>query len=163
MHRSNNGGYGALTASPSVFEENESCGDACARQLPSLEWIKAYDFAWLWNDVAGGITLGLVLLATLGKGGDDAISIQAAGLQACLLMGTLYSGTMAIRARLVKNETGEIPIAAWVLDFALVLGVGLTQREVVARVRRRRLGFEGRRGLGLEPLRVLLAREFLCR
>ena len=63
MHRSNNGGYGSLTASPSVFEENESCGDACARQLPSLEWIKAYDFAWLWNDVAGGITLGLVLLA----------------------------------------------------------------------------------------------------
>ena len=56
-------GYGSLTASPSVFEENESCGDACARQLPSLEWIKAYDFAWLWNDVAGGITLGLVLLA----------------------------------------------------------------------------------------------------
>jgi predicted PurR-regulated permease PerM len=39
-------------------------------------------------------------------------------------MGTLYLGTMAIRARLVKNETGEIPIAAWVLDFALVLGVG---------------------------------------
>ena len=65
MHRStaHNGGYGSLTASPSVFEENESCGDACARQLPSLEWIKAYDFAWLWNDVAGGITLGLVLLA----------------------------------------------------------------------------------------------------
>ena len=72
MHRSNNGGYGSLTgygaarlttASPSVFEENESCGDACARQLPSLEWIKAYDFAWLWNDVAGGVTLGLVLLA----------------------------------------------------------------------------------------------------
>ena len=65
MHRSTApaGGYGSLTASPSVFEENESCGDACARQLPSLEWIKAYDFAWLWNDVAGGITLGLVLLA----------------------------------------------------------------------------------------------------
>merc|ERR1719305_196818 len=66
MHRStnHNGGYGALTASsPSVFEENESCGDACARQLPSLEWVKAYDFAWLWNDVAGGVTLGLVLLA----------------------------------------------------------------------------------------------------
>ena len=71
MHRSNNGGYGSLTgygaarlttAAPSVFEENESCGDACARQLPSLEWIKAYDFAWLWNDVAGGVTLGLVLL-----------------------------------------------------------------------------------------------------
>ena len=65
MHRSTApaGGYGSLTASPSVFEENESCGDACARQLPSLEWIKAYDFAWLWNDVAGGVTLGLVLLA----------------------------------------------------------------------------------------------------
>ena len=63
MHRSTAHNYGALTASPSVFEENESCGDACARQLPSLEWIKAYDFAWLWNDVAGGITLGLVLLA----------------------------------------------------------------------------------------------------
>ncbi len=74
MHRSanDNGGYGSLTgygaarlttASPSVFEENESCGDACARQLPSLEWIKAYDLSWLWNDVAGGVTLGLVLLA----------------------------------------------------------------------------------------------------
>ena len=63
MHRSTAHNYGSLTASPSVFEENESCGDACARQLPSLEWIKAYDFAWLWNDVAGGVTLGLVLLA----------------------------------------------------------------------------------------------------
>ena len=56
-------GYGSLRASPSVFEENESCGDACARKLPSVEWIGNYDFSWLWNDVLGGITLGLVLLA----------------------------------------------------------------------------------------------------
>ena len=27
MHRSTAHNYGALTASPSVFEENESCGD----------------------------------------------------------------------------------------------------------------------------------------
>ena len=60
MHRSTAHNYGALTASPSVFEENESCGDAYARQLPSLEWIKAYDLSWLWNDVAGGITLSSI-------------------------------------------------------------------------------------------------------
>ena len=60
MHRSTAHNYGSLTASPSVFEENESCGDACARQRPSLEWSKAYDLSWRWNDVAGGVTPSLM-------------------------------------------------------------------------------------------------------
>ena len=51
-------------------------------------------------------------------------SWQQQCIESVLILCCLYYGTLAIRARLLKDVLeGELPIMAWILDLALILGV----------------------------------------